>query len=506
MERREFLKLMSAGGILAVAAPACDLFPSSKNAAIISDLPKLDAIAQAALVQKGELSAAELVEAAIDRIEAVNPKINAVVAKSYDMARDRLKASTQGGHYMGKLWSVPYLIKDLTAYKDVRWTSGTRVFNDRIAKSQTPFVDDIERGGLVVIGKTNTPEFGLLSSTESLALGPCRTPWNLGHSSGGSSGGAASAVAARIVPAAQASDGGGSIRLPATNCGVFGLKPSRNRFGNQYPDSPKPPWEISIAHAVSWSVRDSALLLALTEKETRGLKPVGFVNEPVRRRLKIAVSLEDSQGLLPHPEVRKAVQKAMRLLDGLGHRIIPVKRTPLSNQSAINEDFINYWSSGAAQTRDAIAKQTGKDMNEWLEPWTLSLARKFDELKDKNKAIADAIKTFKRVQRDTRRFLRRYDVWLSPVAASPPPRIGEQAPDVDFDTLYDRILKFAAHTPLHNVAGTPAMSVPMHWTEDDLPVGVQLAANFGRDGLLLQLAYQMEAAQPWANRLPKTHA
>ena len=505
MERREFLKLMSAGGVLAFAAPACDLFPSSKNAAIISDLPKLDAIAQAALVQKGELSSLEAIEAAIDRIEAVNPKINAVVTKSYDMARARIEASHKGGHYMGKLWSVPYLIKDLTAYKGVRWTSGTRVFKDRIAKSHTPFVDDIERAGLMVLGKTNTPEFGLISSTESLALGPCRTPWNLDHSSGGSSGGAASAVAARIVPAAQASDGGGSIRLPATNCGIFGLKPSRGRFGNQYPDSPKPPWEISIAHTVSWSVRDSALILALTEKETKRLKPVGFVNEPVGRKLKIAVSMRDTQGNLPHPEVRKAVQKAMKLLDGLGHQIIPVKKTPLSDPEIIDA-FLNYWSSGAAETRDALAKQTGKDMNEWLEPWTLGLAQKFDAVKDKQQAIDKAVSTFKRVQRNTRRFLKRYDVWLSPVASTPPPKIGEQAPDVDFDTLYDRVSIFAAHTPLHNAAGTPAMSVPMHWTAEDLPVGVQLAADFGGDALLLQLAYQMEAAQPWADRLPKTHA
>ncbi len=505
MERREFLKLMSAGGILAIAVPACDLFPSSKNAAIISDLPKLDTIAQAALVQKGELSASELVEAAIDRIEAVNPKINAVVTKSYDFARARVKQSKKGGHFMGRLWSAPYLIKDLTAYKGVRWTSGTRLFKDRIAKTQTPFVDDIERAGLVVLGKTNTPEFGLISSTESLALGPCRTPWNLDHSAGGSSGGAAAAVAARIVPSAQASDGGGSIRLPANNCGLVGLKPSRGRFGDQYPDSPKPLWELSIAHTVSWSVRDSALLLALTEKETKALKPVGFVNTPINRRLKIAVSLENAQGDLPDPEIRKAVQKAMKLLEHLGHRVIPVKRSPLSDPALI-EDFLNYWASGAAATRDALAKQTGKNMDDWLEPWTLSLARQFDALKDKRKAIGKAVNTFKRVQRSTRRFLRRYDVWLSPVTGSLPPKIGEQAPTVNFETLNERVSSFAAYTPLHNATGTPAMSVPMHWTSEDLPVGVQLAANFGRDGLLLQLAYQIEAAQPWADRLPKTHA
>ena len=476
----------------------------SKNAATVSDLPKLDAMAQAALVQKGELSAAELVEAAIDRIEAVNPKINAVVTKCYDMARARIKASTKGGHFMGRL-SVPYLIKDLTAYKGVRWTSGTRLFKDRIAASQPPFIDDIERAGLVVLGKTNAPEFGLLSSTESLALGACRTPWNLDHSSGGSSGGAAAAVAARIVPAAQASDGGGSIRLPATNCGIFGLKPSRGRFGNQYPDSPKPPWKIDIAHTVSWSVRDSALILALTEKETKGLKPVGFVNAPLERKLKIAVSLRDAKGELPHPEVREAVQKAMKLLESLGHEIIPMKRTPLSDPSN-DDDFETYWASDAAATRDALAQQTGKNMDEWLEPWTLSLGRQFDAIKDKQQAMDKAVNTFKRIQRNTRRFLKKYDVWLSPVAASPPPKIGEQAPTVEFDKLNDIVSKFAAHTYLHNVAGTPAMSVPMHWTAEDLPVGVQLAADFGGDGLLLQLAYQMEAAQPWADRLPKTHA
>ena len=500
MERREFLKLMSAGGVLAIAAPACDLFPSSKHAAIVKDLPKLDMIAQAALVQKKELSAAELIEAAIDRIEDVNPKINAIISKCYDMARARIKR----GQAQGQLWGAPYLIKDLTAYKGVRFTSGARVYGKRIADYQNPFVDDIEKGGMIVLGKTNTPEFGLLSSTESLELGPCRTPWNLNHSSGGSSGGAAAAVAARIIPAAQASDGGGSIRLPATNCGIFGLKPSRGRFGNQYPNEAKPPWEISIAHTVSWSVRDSALILALTEKAAR-LKPIGFVDRPINRKLKIAVSMRNSAGDLPHPEVQKAVRKAMKLLSSLGHEIIPVKRTPLSDPTLM-EDFLTYWASGAAATRDDIAKTTGKDVNKWLEPWTLGLAREFDAIEDKDKAMDKSIATLKRTQRNTRRFLRKYDVWLSPVAGSPPPAIGEQAPTVEYKLLRDRVTKFAAHTPIHNAAGTPAMSVPMHWTDQDLPVGVQLAANFGRDDLLLQLAYQMEAAQPWANRLPTTHA
>ena len=500
MERREFLKLLSAGGVLAVAAPACDLFPSSKNAAIISDLPKLDMISQAALVQKKELSPLELIDAAISRIEKYNPKINAVVSESYDQARQRAK----NANAKGKLWGTPYLIKDLTAYKGVRWTSGTRLFKDRIADYQNPYVDDIEKTGMIVLGKTNTPEYGFISTTESLALGPCRNPWNLDYSSGGSSGGAASAVAARLVPAAQSSDGGGSIRLPAANCGLFGLKPSRGRFGNQYPDSPKPPWEISIAHTISWSVRDSAFILALTEKPRRGirgLRPVGFVDRPIKRKLKIALSLEDNLGRMPHPEVQKAVLQTAKLLESLGHTIIPVKKTPLQNETLV-DDFLVYWSSGAHATRDGLAKQTGKDMDKWLEPWTLGLARQFDAVKDKKQAIEKAVEGFKKLQRQTRSFLRKYDVWLTPVTASPPPRIGEQAPTVDFDTLNERVSRFAAYTPLHNATGTPAMSVPMHWTEDDLPVGVQLAANFGRDGLLLALAYQMEAAKPWANRLP----
>lgn len=498
MERREFLKLLSAGGVLAFVTPACDLFPSSKEAAIIKDLPKLDMIAQSALVQKKEISALELIDAAIERIEATNSKINAVVDKNYDRARKRAKEAQA----KGKLWASPYLIKDLTAYKGLKWTSGTRLFKDRISKTQTPYVDDIENAGMIVLGKTNTPEFGFISTTESLALGVCRNPWNLDYSTGGSSGGAAAAVAARMVPAAHSSDGGGSIRLPASNCGLFGMKPSRGRFGNQYPDRPKPPWEISIAHTTSWSVRDSAFIMALTEKPKKGLRPVGFVQTPIKRKLKIALSLTDASGKMPHPEVKKAVMNTAKLLENLGHDIIYVKRTPLNDKKLI-EIFLNYWAAGAAATRDGLAKQTGKNMDEWLEPWTLGLATLFDKNKDKSKAVSDAVSYFKKLQRRTRRFLTKYDAWLMPVAATPPPRIGEQAPTVDFDLLNERVSRFAGYTPIHNATGTPAMSVPMHWTPDGLPVGVQIGANFGRDGLLFQLAYQMEAAQPWANRLPK---
>jgi amidase len=229
---------------------------------------------------------------------------------------------------------------------------------------------------------------------------------------------------------------------------------------------------------------------------------VGYVRNPIRRKLKIAMSLTDSSGRKPDSEVQKAVIETAKLLESLGHSVIATERTPLHEPSLV-EDFLVYWSAGAAGTRDGLAKQTGKNMDEWLEPWTLGLARNFDKIKDKDAEIKRVVQGFQKLQRNTRRFLSRYDAWLSPVTSGPPPRIGAQDPRVDFDQLNERVSLFAAHTPLHNATGTPAMSVPMHWTAEDLPIGVQLAANFGRDGLLLALAYQLEEAKPWADRLPK---
>lgn len=475
-------------------------YTNRQAAASPEDLGLLDAIDQAALVESGEVSALEVIEAAIARIERVNPALNAVVTETFDKARARAKS----GAAVGRIWGAPYLLKDLLPYKGVRYTRGSNLFRDAIADSHGPYVDKTEAAGLIVLGKTNTPEFGLISTTESLALGAARNPWNTEHSTGGSSGGSAAAVAARMVPVAQSSDGGGSIRIPASQCGVFGLKPSRGRF--PFLAATATAWPISIRHAVSNSVRDSALVLALTEQgEGATLPPVGFVSaeKPVHR--KIALSLRSGRGESPHADVIKAVETAGQLLEDLGHDIVVTEQTPLADPAAF-EHFLVHWASWAFGIAQDVEKQTGKPASETglLEPWTTGLADYFAS--KPADTLPNAVRAFAATTEKVAEFFEQYDAWLSPVTASPAPRLGEQAPTVEFDTLLERVVRFAAYTPLHNVAGTPAMSVPFARSEDGLPIGVQLSTRVGDEALLLQLAYQMEEARPWTSDLPAVHA
>ncbi|MFQ5982788.1 MAG: amidase family protein [Woeseiaceae bacterium] len=495
MQRREFLSAVASGAFL--AAVGC----TRRNAAASAeDLVFLDAIDQAALVERGELSAVEVIEAAIARIERVNPQLNAVVTKAYDLAMARVQTGAAGGRF----WGTPYLLKDLTPYKGVRYTRGSNLYRDAIADSHDAYVDKTEAAGLIVLGKTNTPEFGLISTTESVALGAAQNPWNTEHSTGGSSGGSAAAVAARMVPAAQSSDGGGSIRIPASQCGVFGLKPSRGRF----PFRPATPtsWPISIRHAVSNSVRDSALILALTEQgEGATLPPIGFVSREEPPPLKIALSLKSGRGDLPHRGVASAVETAGELLEELGHDIVVTEQTPLADPAALDH-FLVHWASWAVGIAADVENATGKPAGDTglLEPWTIGLA---DHFRSKPAdALPNAVREFRRSAQEVAGFFDRYDAWLTSVTASPAPRLGEQAPTVPFDTLLERVVRFAAYTPLHNVAGTPAMSVPFAKSVSGLPIGVQLSTRAGGEALLLKLAYQLEEARPWVGELPAVHA
>ncbi len=495
MQRREFLSSVASGVFLATVG--C---PNQYAAASPEDLALLDAIDQAALVASGEVSAIELIDAAIARIVRINPQLNAVVTETFDKARMRVRS----GKASGRLWGVPYLLKDLTPYEGVRYTRGSNLFRDAIADSHSPYVDKTEAAGLVILGKTNTPEFGLISTTESVALGVARNPWNTEHSTGGSSGGSAAAVAARMVPAAQSSDGGGSIRIPASQCGVFGLKPSRGRF--PFHRATTTSWPISIKHTVSNTVRDSALILALTELgEGATLQPVGFVSPEKVQAKKIALSLKSGSGQLPHGDVVTAVETAALLLEELGHEIVLTEDTPLADPAAFDH-FLIHWASWAFGIVEDLESRSGKSAAETglLEPWTIGLSDYY--LSKPSNALPDAVNAFRVTAGNVADFFGHYDAWLSPVTASPAPRLGEQAPTIEFDTLLSHVVRFAAYTPLHNVAGTPAMSVPFARSEGGLPIGVQLSTGIGGEAQLLQLAYQMEEARPWTDQLPPVHA
>ena len=493
MDRREVLRLLAAGAL--AASTGCSRRETAPSAA---DLAGLDCIAQADLVASGTVTARELVEAAAARIETFNTQLNAITFTDVD------RALAAAGEAEGPLAGVPYLIKDLNAYAGMPLTRGSKLFEEQVADAQTPFTDRIDAAGLVVLGKTNTPEFGLLPSTEPLLHGATRNPWNPAHSTGGSSGGAAAAVAARLVPAAQASDGGGSIRIPAAQCGLVGLKPSVGRFPDQgHGDQP---WPISIKHALTRSVRDSALLLALTERTDGGpLLPVGFT---VRERMtpkRIAVTVSTVYGD-PDPAVIAAVERTADALEALGHELTIIEsETPLLD-TAFGDDFLVLWASGAAAAVRHVEEKTGTpaDQTGLLEPATIALGRIMNA--KPATALERAIEGLARYKDDVDTFLSDYDAWLTPVTAGPAPELGFMAPDVPYETLMGRVQRFAAYTPTHNAAGTPAISVPAGLAPSGLPVGVQLATRIGGEALLLQLAYQLEEAAPWADALPGIHA
>ncbi|MFZ2469903.1 MAG: amidase [Parvibaculum sedimenti] len=456
----------------------------------------LDAMAQAELVRKKEVTALELVDAAIARIEAVNPKVNAVVTEFFDKARDVAKGKLPDSPLSG----VPYLIKDLDDFAGERRTSGSRLFAKHVSEKTDGVPEKAVEAGAVVLGKTNTPEFGLLATTESLLLGACHNPWNLDHSTGGSSGGAAAAVASGMLPVAHASDGGGSIRIPASNCGVFGLKPSRGRM---ILGRPPMPGDIGVENCVSRTVRDSAMVFSLSENRAPDalLKSVGFVTGPSKKRLTIAFGTQDYFGNEPHPDVKAAIDATANLCSDLGHLIVEAKN-PLHGEEFIDA-FLTVWSSGPANLV-GLAKSKGLKPDSVLEPWTLGLAEFF--AKKPKGAFDKALAYFKEAEAKTDAFMSRYDTWLTPVLAAPAPKLGEQAPTVSFDTLYERTIHYVGYTPIHNVAGTPAMSVPLGMSKSGLPVGSQFAAAKGGEGVLYALAYELEQAQPWAIRHAPVYA
>lgn len=457
------------------------------------DLWQLDATAQAGLVRSGEVSALELVDASIARIEAIDGPINAVSTRLFERARDAARGRLPEGPFRG----VPFLIKDLNDLAGAPTSSGSRLFADQIATADSGYVARTLTTGLVPVGKSNTPEFGLLGTTESLQLGVCRNPWDTDHTPGGSSGGAGAAVAAGLVPFAHATDGGGSIRIPASCCGLFGLKPSRGRLA---PSEAEGPIDIGVQHCVSRSVRDSAALFAGAEYRgsDAALPPVGHVTSPGQRRLRIAFATRSYTGAAPHPEVEVAAQRAAALCAELGHEV--EEAAPVVDGAAFIDAFMTVWSSWPAAVIE-IAKGRGLDPADVLEPWTLSLAELFASKPEG--ALADAALHFERMGRVYDAFFDRYDLILTPTLSAPPVAIGHQAPTVPFDVLYDRVLDWVAYTPIHNAAGTAAMSVPLAWSAAGLPIGMQFAARRGAERTLFELAYELEAAAPWADRWPQ---
>jgi len=471
---------------------------------LANELSNLDATAQAELVRKKEIKPVELVEAAIDRIEKTNPQINAIVTRMYDEARAAAKAEPIASPFAG----VPFLLKDLlAAYKGVPMSSGSKFLRDFKPDQDSELVSRLKRAGLIVVGKTNTPEFGILPTTEPDLFGAARNPWNTERTTGGSSGGSAASVAARIVPMAHANDGGGSIRIPASCCGIFGLKPTRarNPLGPGVGDIMS---GFVVEHAVSRTVRDSALLLDATSGWMPGdpycapaparpfIKEVGA--DP--GKLRIAWFAEAPLGTPIHEDCVAAVEDAAKLLAGLGHEV--VHAAPGISGELMWNSFMAVWAAGVAWTIENANFLTGRTPAEGeLEPNTRALYETGKKVSASDYLLS--VQYFQMLSRQIAEFMKNYDLMLTPTLGSPPLKLGSFVPTPEDPMAGMKVAtEFVPFTPLCNVTGQPAMSLPLYWNAELLPIGTHFIGRYGDEATLFRLASQLEQARPWAGRRP----
>ena len=443
-------------------------------------LSALDAHDQAKLVAQGEIAPGDPLEAALLRIEASD--LNAVTHRAFDLARQELASGRRDLPMAG----IPWLVKDSLDYPGMPTRSAARATTSAPAGRGFPFVDRLRAAGMIAAGKSNMPEFALAPVTEGTLYGPTRNPWSADHTPGGSSGGAAAAVAAGLVPFAHASDGGGSIRIPASCCGLIGYKPGRGF--NLRPRAP---------HIVEdMIVGDS--LLARSARDTvwsaRLLRPDGAVAIPtIDRPLRIAMITESLAGDMPEDAVVDALVKAARLLEASGHIIEPTS-WPTALSGTVDA-FVGMWSYLALEAVASLCDPRSPEAVDMVEPWTLGLARSVPDIPGH---VLEGFYAMTRVAAEaTARLFESYDLILSPVNAGPPPRTGHLAPTRPFAALRDDMFAYVAYTPLQNLTGLPSVSLPVHVTEDGLPVGAMLTAPRGGDDRLLDLLGPLEALAGW---------
>ena len=465
-----------------------------------------DGLGLAELVRGGDVAATEVLDAAIRRIEDQNPALNAVVAELYDRARAAIDAGLPDGPFTG----VPFLLKDLLAsVRGVPTSAGCRLFADAPAPFDTVSVSRYEAAGLVICGKTNTPEFGLSPSTEPVLFGPARNPYDPAVSAGGSSGGSAAAVAAGMVPLAHATDGGGSIRIPASCCGLFGLKPTRGR--NTMAPYQGEGWAgCSAEHVVSRSVRDSAAALDASAGPYPGdpysappparpfLREVGA--DPGRLRIALRTGAFAGGGGPVHPDCLAAARDAAALCADLGHAV--EEAAPAYDAPALEAAYRVVIEVNTAATLRLRAAALGRTPSpETLERITWLTAERGRARSGPD--YAEAVYALHAASRRIAPFFQTYDLLLTPTLAQPPVRLGEiDMMGVDLDAYMARLFGYLPFTYPFNVTGQPAMSVPLFWNGSDLPIGVQFVAAYGDEATLFRLAAQLEAARPWRDRRP----
>ena len=473
---------------------------------LADDTRWLDATDQASLVRSGEVTPLELLDAAIERIEAVDPALNAVVIRWFDAARATAAGPLPDGPFRG----VPTLLKDLWAhFAGQPLTNGNQALKDvmPVSATDTTLVSRFRDAGFVIAGRTNSPEFGSLPSTEPTAWGATRNPWDTARSPGGSSGGAAAAVAAGMVPIAHASDGGGSIRIPASACGLVGLKPSQGRITlGPYRDESN----LGVELCVSRSLRDTAALLDAVRGP--GVGDTVIAPPPSRPyvqelgidpgRLRIGMLDHHPFGGPVHEECATAARNTATLLESLGHHVEPAFPPAMANPEFARR-FGALWSTNMGVGLERVAAQLGRPLVAGdVEPVNQAQADFARNVSGVDYALALAANV------DFRRAVQQWwadgwDLLLTPTLGEPPVEVGTFANDPDNPMApMVRAAQFVVFTPAFNASGQPAISLPMHWTPAGLPVGVQLVAAYGREDVLLRVAAQLEVAQPWAHRRP----
>lgn len=470
-----------------------------------SEYTALDGIALADLVSRGEVTPAELAATARAAIDDVNPRLNAVIGRIDAVADDAL-AHLQPGPFSG----VPFLIKDIGMhYANIPHEMGSRFAEGLQFPHDSELAIRFKRAGLITLGRTNTPEFGCNISTEPVAKGPSRNPWNPAHSTGGSSGGSAAAVAAGVVPFAHANDGGGSIRIPASCCGLVGLKPSRGRMPSG-PDTDDFVFGMGAELVVSRTVRDTAAVLDVTHGPDVGARimlpppaaPYRELIEQPPARLKIAYTLRSPEGATPmHPDCRAGVEKTAALLAGLGH--IVEEASPQYDHAAVGLNFLDLASAFFGNGISMIQQMTGRvPSRENMEATTLAFYQYGQQLTAFG--LSAAFARINVLSRQMGAFFSSYDIWLTPTLAGPPPKLGVFDATAELGALewINAALKFAPFAAPFNATGQPAISVPLHHSADGLPIGMHFVGRFGDEATLLQLARQLEQAAPWADRRP----
>ncbi len=493
--------------------------------AVFKEYANYDGLGIAELIKKGEVSVREVLEAAIEEVERLNPKLNAVITKMYDEAEAAIEASLPDGPFKG----VPIMLKDiLQMYAGVRYTMGSKLLKEYIAPVDSEYVKRLKASGAVVIGKTNVPEFGLMGTTEPEYFGATRNPWDLQRTPGGSSGGSAAAVAARMVPLATGNDGGGSIRIPASCCGLFGLKPSRGRTPNG-PLNGEVWMGLVVEHVLTRSVRDSAAMLDVTQGADVGAPfeikpPQGSYLEAVNRPpkgLKIAFSSASPLSEDIHPACKNAVCKAAELLSEMGF-VVEEDKPDIDFEELAESYIVSMFGEVKAlfvEIEGMLGRKIGASDVE-ISSWILARIGEFAPMWKINWAK----KVWDKAARSMGVFHQRYDVYMTPTMAYPPAMLGELLPStfekmalnlidsvrlgkiVSLDEILEKVaykqLNRMPFTQLANQTGQPAMSVPLFWTKSGLPIGIQFIAPFGREDLLFSLASVLEEAKPWIDKKP----